>query len=293
MYASFGSRGKLKFAALSGAIALVLGTASAQAQISQSGERMNMNRLGHTDLQGRPAYMPNVIQYPDGRTVLFVGMHNNIPTLSPPRVRSCAAGTLENPLHGNACETNGTMIIDVTDPRNPVEQFLIPAPAGGQAQSERMCLGSQLPGGTVGKVYLMRNVQGGAQSGYEVYDVTNTKAPVLTSSVINLRSTHKLWWECNTGIAFLPGSQNVAAATGKQWRQSQAMLIYDWHNVNAAPVYIRTFGLPGGQPGGTGTVPNSLHGAISTFEHPQAGQKLARGRTATDVIDNRIYAAWG
>ena len=35
------------------------------------------------------------------------------------------------------------MIIDVTDPENPVEKFHIPVPvAGGQAQMARMCLGS-------------------------------------------------------------------------------------------------------------------------------------------------------
>src|SRR4029078_12316323 len=57
--------------------------------------------------------------------------------------------------------------------------------------------------------------------------------------------------------------------------------------------YIRTFGLPGGEPTATGPVPNSLHGAISTHEHPQAASKLARGATADDIIGNRIYAAWG
>ena len=290
MHAPFRKSTTTRLIAMSAATAILAISGSALG-IGQSGEKMNMNRLGHTDLQGRPAYMPNVIQYPDGRTILFVGMHNNIPTLSPPRVTTCAAGTLENPLHGNACETNGTMIIDVTDPRNPVEQFLIPAPAGGQSHSKRMCLGSQLPSGTAGKVYMMRNVQGGAQSGYQVYDVTNPKAPVLTSTLTNIRSTHKLWWECTTGLVFLPGSKNAAPL----WRQSQAMLIYDWHNVNAAPVYIRTFGLPGGQPGATGTVPNSLHGPISAYEHPNAAGALARAPNppGNATIGNRIYAAWG
>ena len=37
------------------------------ASVTQSGEQKNMRRVGHTDLQGRPAYQPNVIQYPDGR----------------------------------------------------------------------------------------------------------------------------------------------------------------------------------------------------------------------------------
>ena len=37
--------------------------------VSQSGEQKNMRRVGHTDLQGRPAYQPNVIQYPNGRYI--------------------------------------------------------------------------------------------------------------------------------------------------------------------------------------------------------------------------------
>lgn len=281
--------GKPQYAALAAAIALAFTAVGAQA-IGQSGEAQNMIRLGHTDLQGRPSYQPNVIEYPDGRTILFVGMHSGVPNV-PARVTGCAAGLLPNPLNGNACENNGTMIIDVTDPRNPVEKALIPAPAGGQAQSMRMCLGSQLPSGTTGKVYMMRNVQGGASAGYQVYDVTDVSHPVLASSLTGIRSSHKLWWECTTGIAYLPGSKNVAPL----WRQSQAMLIYDWKNPSATPVYIRTFGLPGGQPGATGATPNSLHGAISAYEHPKAAGALARAPSppGNATIGNRIYAAWG
>lgn len=285
-----------RLAALPAAVAASLMLASASSwAISQSGEAKNMQRVGHTDLQGRPTYQPNVIQYPDGRTMLFVGQHSGVPN---GRVTSCPANTLPDPLNGNACENNGTMIIDVTDPKKPVEQVLIPAPPGGQSQMVRMCLGSQLPGGTPGSVYLLRNVQGGASAGYQLYDVTNPKAPELKKSLTGLRSTHKDWWECSTGIAYMPGSKNPNStqfAGAPKWEQSQAMLIYDWSNPNdpAPPTYIRTFGLPGGQPGATGPVPNSLHGAISARDHPQAAQPLARARTADDVIGNRVYAAWG
>ena len=59
-------------AVVSAVLALSAGSALA---ISQSGESKNMTRVGHTDLQGRPSYQPNVIQYPDGRIMLFVGTH--------------------------------------------------------------------------------------------------------------------------------------------------------------------------------------------------------------------------
>lgn len=298
------TNGKWRRNALSASIsmALAIGAANALA-VSQSGESQNMMRIGHTDLQGRPTYQPNVIQYPDGRWMLFVGQHSGAPD---GRVTNCPATQqyhpLENPLEaGSPCENNGTMIIDVSDPKNPVELSLIPAPVVGnqvgQSQMVRMCLGDVLPGGQHGHVYLLRNSQGGASvSRYQMFDVTDPKHAVLKEELNGIRSTHKDWWECSTGIAYMPGSKDVPANTGMRWRQSQAMLIYDWSNPPAddntvtQPVYIRTFGLPGGEPSGTGAVPNSLHGAISAFEHPKAAQKLARGQ---DVIGNRIYAAWG
>jgi len=259
------------------ALATLAFTASALSA-SQSGEQKNMRRVGHVDLQGRPAYQPNVIQYPDGRWIAFAGTHG---------------GSRPNPLKGGVVEQNGTMIIDVTDPDKPVEKFHIPVlAAGGQAQMARMCLGSVLPGGLPGRVYLMRNVQGSALSGYEVWDVTDVTNPTLAGALRGIRNTHKLWWECNSGIAYLPGSRDVAASTGLRWRQGQSMVIVDWRNP-ANPIYLRTHGLPGGQPSGTGPVPTSLHGPISTFEHPNVGARLARGATADDVIGNRIYLAWG
>jgi hypothetical protein len=197
---------------------------------------------------------------------------------------------LPNPLNNNADEPNGTMIIDVTDPANPKEMFHIPVPLpGGQAQMARMCLGSDLNEDLRGKVYLMRNIQGSDASGYEVWDVTNVKAPVRTSNLTGIRFTHKLWWECKTGIAYMPGSKNsVLVPDTPLWRQSQAMLVYDWKDPTQPPKYIRTFGLPGGQPGATGAVFPIRSSPISAHEHPDAANKLSRGATADDIIGNRI-----
>ena len=73
---------EFRITALSVAVSLALGAGTAQA-INQSGEQKNMIRLGHTDLQGRPSYQPNVIQYPDGRYIAFVGMHSGVPATRP------------------------------------------------------------------------------------------------------------------------------------------------------------------------------------------------------------------
>jgi hypothetical protein len=254
--------------------------------ISQSGEQKNMRRVGHVDLQGRPSYQPNVIRYPDGRWIAFAGTHG---------------GSKPNPLKGGVVEQNGTMIIDVTDPSRPVEKFHIPVPAaGGQAQMARMCLGAGI-GGPAKNVYLMRNIQGSSRSGYEIWDVTDVSNPKPVAALLGIRATHKLWWECNTGIAYMPGSKN----TPPLWRTPQSMVIFDWSNPPAAqnlavapvvanyPRYIRTYGVVGAEPTGTGPIPNSLHGPISTFEHPQKGQLLARAATPDDVVGNRLYLAWG
>lgn len=256
--------------------------------ISQSGEQRNMVRVGHVDLQGRPSYQPNVIIYPDRRTIAFAGTHG---------------GSKPNPLKpGSPVEPNGTMIIDVTRPDRPVETAHIPVPvAGGQAQMARMCLGSDLPGGMSDHVYLLRNIQGSSASGYELWDVTDTRNPQLVAALRGIRNTHKHWWECRSGLAFMPGSKDVP--TPNRWRTGQSMVIYDWSNPPATgtvqpptyPKYIRTYGQVGAEPDGTGGIPNSLHGPISTFEHPQFGQPLARPRpnNPDDVIGNRIYLAWG
>src|SRR6266508_1653840 len=282
MYASFCESCKTRLTVVSAAIALAFTASSALAGVSQSGEAKNMHRVGHVDLQGRDSYQPNVIDYPDGRTIAFAGTHN---------------GSAPNPLKpGSPVEPNGVMIIDATNPESPVQKFHIPVPvAGGQSQSVRMCLGKDLPSGPAdraSRVYLMRNIQGSSAAGYEVWDVTDVNAPVLTSFVRQLRSTHKMWWECNTGIAYLPGSKNATFGL-PLWRQSQSMVIADWSNPVAPPTILRTYGLPGAQPGASGPVPPSLHGAISAHEHPNAAGALARAATASDIIGNRIYAAWG
>jgi len=250
---------KTRFLAISAATSAVLafGIGSALADVSQSGEQKNMLRVGHVDLQGRSAYQPNTIKYPDGRTIAFVGTHG---------------GSAANPLNSGVVEPNGTMIVDVTDPRHPKEKFHIPGTAGN-SQMVRMCLGSDLPGGVSGKVYLMRNFTGSG-GGYETWDVTNVSAPVKLATLPGIRSTHKHWWECKSGIAYLPGSR-----TADGWKQGQSMVIVDWKNPAAPPIYIRTFGLPGGQPSGTGPVPPSLHGPISP-EDAFPGK-------------NRVYMAYG
>jgi hypothetical protein len=78
----------------------------------------------------------------------------------------------------------------------------------------------------------------------------------VTVIVSGLRDTHKNWWECDTGIAYL-----VSGVVG--WRTPRMAQIFDLSDP-AKPVFIRNFALPGQQPGARGPAPGGMHGAYST-----------------------------
>ena len=223
----------------------------------------NMELAGHNDLQGRSAYQPIIINQ-DGREIAYVGHHDNDASL----------GLIMNPLTGKM-EQNGTSIVDVTDPANTKYLAHIPSGTDGRtagAQMVRVCSGSVLPRGVRGKWYLLRPLGGAA---HEIWDVTNPSKPTkLTTVVDGLTGTHKSWWECDTGIAYL-----VANNSKEGWTGGNHLKIYDLSDP-AKPVYIRDFGLLGSQPGATAfigvTKGIGVHGPIS------AGP----GK-------NRVYIAYG
>jgi hypothetical protein len=91
---------------------------------------------------------------------------------------------------------------------------------------------------------------------HEVWDVTDPANPSLLVRIEGLKDTHKNWWECDTGIAYLVSGD-------PSWRVRRMTLVYDLSDP-AHPKKIREFGLPGQQPGSTGAIPADLHGPIST-----------------------------
>lgn len=220
--------------------ALLLGpvlAAAASAQAPGRAEMLDMELLGHHDLQGRSAYQP-LVHAQGGRWIAYVGLHG---------------GSMPNALAG-ATEPSGTAILDVTEPKQPKLLAHIPGSPGGGAQMVRVCKGAELPRADKSKVYLLRTL---GNSAHELWDVTDPARPKLVSKVATgLHGTHKNWWECDSGIAYL-----VSGVPG--WRTSRMTQIYDLGNP-AKPVFIRNFGLPGQQPGAAGPVPTELHGPIST-----------------------------
>ncbi len=204
-------------------------------------ESKNMALMGYSDLQARTAYQPTIQKQGD-RWIAYIGHHGDKKL---------------NPLSGKI-EDNGTSIIDVTDVKKPKYLFHIPGEEGmaeqGGSQMVRVCAGATLPKADKSKFYMLRVF--GNQS-HEIWDVTKPEAPTLLSTVVKgLKGTHKNFWECDTGIAYL-------VSGNPQWRTNRMTQVYDLSDP-AKPVFIRDFGLVGQQPGAGGAVPTQLHGVMST-----------------------------
>ncbi len=227
------------------ALALASAANGEMQKIGAPPEAKNMRLVGYNDLQARSAYQPTIVHQGD-RYIAYIGHHGGTPDIPKP----------VNPLTGQA-EFNGTSIVDVTDPAHPKYLKHIPGAEGGGegggAQMVRVCPGATLPKADRGKFYMLRTL---GTKGHEIWDVTDPAKPALLATIGgNYQDTHKSFWECDTGIAYL-----VSAVPG--WRVKRMTEIYDLSDP-AHPVKIRDFGLPGQEPGATGLVPTELHGPIS------------------------------
>jgi len=225
-------------ASLACAVSLLAG-ASVHAQAKE--EASNMQLLGHNDLQARTAYQPTIQQQGD-RWIAYVGHHG---------------GKQPNPLTGKD-EYNGTSIVDVTDPKAPRYLAHLPGEEGegeaGGAQMVRVCSGKTLPHADQSRFYMLRTFGGSA---HEIWDVSAPEKPSLVSRITgNLRDTHKNFWECDTGIAYL-----ISGAPG--WKTRRMTQVYDLSDP-AKPRFIRNFGLVGQQPGS----PDSLRGSDYDMHGP-------------------------
>ena len=220
-------------------------------------ESKNMELVGYSDLQGRSAYQPTIHKQ-GNRWIAYIGHHG---------------GSAMNPLTGKM-EDNGTSIVDVTDPKQP--KYLahipgdprIPGPGeSGGAQMTRVCDGSQLPRADKSKVYLLRTR---GTSSHEIWDVTDPAKPSrLTVIESGLRDTHKSWWECDSGIAFL-----VSGKPG--WRAKRMRQVYDLERSGGAAFHSR---LRTARPAARLDGPRSPRTCMAQFPPGRKG--------------NRVYAGYG
>jgi hypothetical protein len=231
---------------------------NAQAQkLGDPAEAKNMRLVGFNDLQARSAYQPTIHKQGE-RYIAYIGHHGASYVDKP-----------VNALNGQG-ELNGTSIVDVTDPAQPKYLAHIPGAEGGPetggAQMTRVCDGKNLPRADGSAVYLLRTF---GRLAHEIWNVSDPARPKLVTRIGgDYKDTHKSWWECDTGIAFLVSGV-------PSWRGYRMLEVYDLGGPSK-PMKIRDFGLPGHQPGATGAVPSDLHGPISTG--PQG---------------NRLYLAYG
>jgi hypothetical protein len=235
-----------RIVALGVALLLAVPAAAQTQKIGDPPESNNMRLVGYDDLQGRSAYQPTIARQGD-RWIAYIGQHGGTPAIPKPL----------NRLTGQE-EFSGTSIVDVTDPAHPKYLAHVPGLEGhyeeGGAQMVRVCAGKTLPKADPNAVYMLRVFGGRA---HEMWNVTDPAHPVLITRIVEgLKDTHKSWWECDTGIAYL-----VSGAPG--WRTRRMTQVYDLSDP-AHPVKIRDFGLAGQEPGSTGAVPTELHGPIST-----------------------------
>src|SRR4030095_13605592 len=77
-------------------------------------EPLNMRLVGYSDLQGRSAFQPIIVEQ-SGRWIAYVGHHG---------------GTAVNPLTAQA-EADGSSIIDVSDPKRPRYLHHLPTASEG------------------------------------------------------------------------------------------------------------------------------------------------------------------
>jgi hypothetical protein len=235
---------------------ILTAVAAMPAAAQKQPESKNMELVGYSDLQNRSAYQP-VIHKQGNRWIAYIGHHG---------------GSSMNPLTGKI-EDNGTSIVDVTSPKQPKYLAHIPgdprAPGAGEsggAQMVRICDGAELPRAAKNKYYMLRTA---GTAAHEMWDVTDPAKPTRMNVIVNgLVDTHKSWWECDTGIAFL-----VSGKPG--WKVKRMGQVYDLSDPSE-PQFVRDFGLPGQQPGALGTPPSDMHGVMST------GPK-----------GNRVYAGYG
>ena len=248
----------MRLSVVIGVLVLALGAPVVSAQEGHGSESRNMRLVGMNDLQGRSAFQVVILKQ-GARWIAYVGTHG---------------GAAVNSLTGHE-EGNGTIILDVTDAKQPRIIHHLPteskaAVEGGEgtgAQMVQVCAGKDLPKGDPAKFYMLRT---DGSRAHELWDVSVPERPVKMLDVVaNLRSTHRQAWECDTGIVYVNSGL-------PDWEVLRMTQVYDLSDP-AKPVHIRDFALPGQQPGAPKRANRRLHDGHGPFSTGPKGNRLYFG----------------
>lgn len=195
------------------AIGFLFGVLLMESQVF-SAEAQNVRLVGFCDLQARES-----LQIVLKGNYAYIGHHR---------------GEKNNPLTGKS-EPNGTTIVDVSDPGQPVILKHIPGRKGAESRAVQV-----VEKFWDGRDYLLRNQEAQDFTGFEIWDITDKGNPKMISTIGPLRAAHKSWWDSQTGYAYLSGTQ-------PGWR-GQHLIIYDLRDPSQ-PRLVSSWGLPGQRPG--------------------------------------------
>ena len=239
---------KIKFLVLS-AIGFLFGVFLLESQ-AFCAEAQNVRLVGYSDLQGRES-----LQVVLKGNYAYIGHHR---------------GEKNNPLTGKS-EPNGTTIVDVSNPAEPVILKHIPGRKGAESRAVQVVTGF-----FNGRDYLLRNQETGDFTGFEIWDITDKRYPKMISIIGPLGAAHKSWWDSRTGYAYLSGSQ-------PGWR-GQHLIIYDLRNPSQ-PRFVSSWGLPGQRPGGKEGSGVSLHHPVIAGNRAYLSYLFGGDMVILDIAD--------
>ncbi len=220
------------------------------ATMAHAAEAKNVRLIGHNELQGRDS-----LQVVLKGNYAYIGHHR---------------GEEFNPLSGKV-ESNGTMIVDVTHPRQPKIVKHIPGRKGAESRAVQ---GAEKY--FDGKDYLLRNQESGEFTGFEIWDITNKANPQMVSTIGPLHAAHKSWWDAKTGHAYLSG-------TWPGWR-GQHLILYDLKNPHH-PKFVANWGLPGQRPGDASSSGVNLHHPVVSGNRAYLSYLFGGDMVILDIAD--------
>ena len=209
-------------------------------------ENQNVQLIGYHDLQGRDS-----LQVTCKGNWLYVGHHN---------------GREHNPLTGEI-EWNGTSIINVTNPHEPVLVAHIPNIENANSRAVQVVYTFYNEND-----YLIRNHETATVCKFEIFDITDRIHPVKISEITStpaglLTRAHKGWWDHSTGLYF-------ASIDEPGFRPGGHMAIWDLSNP-FNPVYVGHHWLPGQQ-----------------MTEPDPGTRMVLHHPVIDMPNKRAYYSY-